>query len=89
LLAEIDGEIVATAGLGVHEGVAVFAGACTVPGARKQGAQGALMTARLAMAKELGCDVVMMAAEPGSSSQHNAERSGFRVAYTRTKWKKG
>jgi len=28
----------------------------------------------------------MMVAAPGSASQRNAERNGFRVAYTRTKW---
>jgi hypothetical protein len=27
-----------------------------------------------------------MAAEPGSASQRNAERHGFRIAYTRVKW---
>ena len=27
-----------------------------------------------------------MAAEPGSGSQRNAERQGFRIAYARTKW---
>jgi hypothetical protein len=29
----------------------------------------------------------MMVAEAGSNSQRNAERQGFRVAYTRMKWK--
>jgi hypothetical protein len=29
----------------------------------------------------------MMVAEAGSNSQRNAERKGFRVAYTRIKWK--
>jgi hypothetical protein len=29
----------------------------------------------------------MMGALPGSSSQRNAERLGFRIAYTRTKWR--
>ncbi len=28
----------------------------------------------------------MMVAQPGSGSHRNAERNGFRVAYTRTKW---
>lgn len=28
----------------------------------------------------------MMGAQPGSASQRNAERQGFRVAYTRVKW---
>jgi hypothetical protein len=34
-----------------------------------------------------GCDLAMMVAMPGSESQRNAERNGFRIAYTRTKWK--
>jgi hypothetical protein len=28
----------------------------------------------------------MMGAAPGSVSQRNAEKNGFRIAYTRTKW---
>jgi len=34
-----------------------------------------------------GCDLAMMVAEVGSRSQRNAERRGFRIAYTRTKWR--
>ena len=34
-----------------------------------------------------GCDLAMMVAEAGSNSQRNAERKGFRIAYTRTKWR--
>jgi hypothetical protein len=34
-----------------------------------------------------GCDLAMMVAQPGSASQRNAERKGFRIAYTRTKWR--
>ena len=33
-----------------------------------------------------GCDLAMMCAQPGSASQRNAEREGFRIAYTRIKW---
>jgi hypothetical protein len=29
----------------------------------------------------------MMVAEAGSESQRNAERKGFRIAYTRMKWR--
>jgi hypothetical protein len=32
------------------------------------------------------CELAMMVAVPGSDSQRNAERKGFRIAYTRTKW---
>jgi hypothetical protein len=34
-----------------------------------------------------GCDLAMMGAELDSRSQRNAERNGFRIANTRTKWK--
>jgi GNAT superfamily N-acetyltransferase len=82
----LDGRPVATAVLRCDEGVAFLAGASTIPEARRLGAQRALLDARLRMAHHRGCDIAMMGAEPGSISQRNAEREGFRVAYTRTKW---
>jgi hypothetical protein len=85
-LAEIDGQPVAAGGLCIHEGVAVFAGASTIHEFRGRGAQKALLAARLRHAEEMGCDLAMMGAEPGSVSQRNAERQGFRIAYTRIKW---
>lgn len=81
-----EGEMIATGSLGMHEGVALLGGASTVPEQRGRGAQGALLAARLERARSTGCDMAIMGAEPGSTSQRNAERSGFRVAYTRTKW---
>ena len=87
-VAEIDGDIVGTAGLNIHDGVALMAGASTLPAYRGRGAQAALLRARLAYAHASGCDVAMMAALPGSTSQTNAERQGFRIAYTRTKWQR-
>jgi Acetyltransferase (GNAT) family len=85
-IAERDGQPIATAALFMHEGTALMAGASTVPAGRRQGAQNALLDARLQTAASNGCDVAMMVAAPGSSSQRNAERQGFRIAYTRTKW---
>jgi hypothetical protein len=85
-LAELDGQAIAAGALSIHEGVALFAGASTIPAWRRRGAQRALMENRFQYAVEAGCDLAMMVAEPGSSSQRNAERQGFRVAYTRTKW---
>jgi GNAT superfamily N-acetyltransferase len=85
-IAERDGQPIATAALFMHEGTALLAGASTVPAGRRQGAQNALLDARLQTAAANGCDVAMMVAAPGSSSQRNAERQGFRIAYTRTKW---
>lgn len=81
------GEAIATGSLGMHQGVALAAGASTVPEGRGLGAQGLLLATRLAEARRDGCDVALMLATPGSTSQRNAERRGFRVAYTRTKWR--
>jgi GNAT superfamily N-acetyltransferase len=85
--AESDGQPIATGILNLCEGVALLAGASTVPEGRKQGAQAALLESRLRYAAEEGSDIAMMCAQPGSASQRNAERNGFRVAYTRTKWR--
>lgn len=85
-LAEIDGTPVAAGGLSVCERVALLAGASTIPEARQRGAQRALLEARLVYAAAHGCDIAMMGALPGSASQRNAERAGFRIAYTRIKW---
>jgi GNAT superfamily N-acetyltransferase len=85
-LAEIEGCPVATGAVSVVGDVALLAGASTIPSARRQGAQLALLAARLAYASSRGAALAMMVAEPGSASQRNAERQGFRTAYTRTKW---
>lgn len=85
-LAELQSNPIATGALIINGDVALLAGASTVPGARRQGAQLALLEERLRYAATQGCTVGMMVALPGSGSQRNAERHGFRVAYTRTKW---
>jgi len=85
-VAERNGQPIATAALFINDGTALLAGASTVPAGRRQGAQNALLDARLQTAASNGCDLAMMVAAPGSSSQRNAERHGFRIAYTRTKW---
>jgi hypothetical protein len=86
-LAEIDGQPAAAGGLCLHRSIALFAGASTVPEHRCRGLQAALLEARMRYAFEHGCDLAMMVAQAGSNSQRNAERKGFRVAYTRLKWK--
>jgi len=86
-LVERDGAPIATGSLGMHDGVAMLAGASTIPSGRGLGAQAMLLAARLAEARRRGCDLAMMVTAPGSTSQRNAERRGFRVAYTRTKWR--
>lgn len=87
-LAELDGRPIATGALSLRDGVALLAGASTVPWARHRGAQNALLEARLRFAAEHGCQLAMIGAQPGSASQRNAERRGFRIAYTRIKWQR-
>lgn len=86
-LAELDGRAIATGAMSISDGVALLAGASTIPEGRRQGAQLALLDVRLRYAAESGCDLAMMCAAPGSASQRNAERQGFRIAYTRIKWR--
>jgi GNAT superfamily N-acetyltransferase len=86
-IAELEGRPIATGALSLREGVALLAGASTIPEGRRLGAQSALLEARLRYAAEQGCDLAMMCAAPGSASQRNAERQGFRIAYTRIKWR--
>ena len=85
-VAEWDGQPIAAAALAIHERVALLAGASTDPPFRGRGAQNMLLATRLQHAAAAGCDLAMMGALPGSASQRNAERRGFRIAYTRIKW---
>jgi GNAT superfamily N-acetyltransferase len=86
-LAEYDGKPGAAGVLCIHDGVALFGGSATVPELRRRGLQAALLHQRMCYAFDHGCDLAMTVAQPGSDSQRNAERKGFRIAYTRTKWR--
>jgi len=81
-----EGHPIAAGAIAMHDGVALLAGASTDPAYRGRGAQGALLDTRLAFAASAGCELAMMGALPGSASQRNGERQGFRIAYTRIKW---
>lgn len=85
-IASLDARQIATAAMNIQDDVALLAGASTIPDARCRGAQAALLTERLRHAAAAGCTVAAMGAQVGSGSQRNAERNGFRIAYTRTKW---
>jgi GNAT superfamily N-acetyltransferase len=86
-LAELDGKPGAAGVLSIHEGVALFAGSSTIPELRRRGLQAALLEERMRYAFDHGCDLAMMVAGAATNSQRNAERKGFRIAYTRTKWR--
>ena len=65
-----------------HRLAAIF-GAATLPKFRNRGVQTALTSTRLLAARDAGCEIGMVCTQPGSGSQRNAERNGFRVAYTK------
>ena len=75
-------EGVAAAGmLDVDGDVAALFATATRPAYRRRGLQAALLDFRLRMAQERGCTLATIETEPGSASQCNVERAGFRLAY--------
>ena len=86
--AVIDGAIAGTAGVNFHAGTAGLFGASTLPGTRGRGVQAALVHARLAAAQIAGCDLAVARTSPGSPSQRNLERLGFRPMYSRARMMK-
>lgn len=85
LLADVGSEVVGGAVVAVHEGVASLFAHSTHPAYRNRGVQSAIIRPSLALARQSGCDVAMACTLPGSVSQRNLERHGFRVAYTRSR----
>ncbi len=85
-IAELNGDAIATGMLFIYDDVCVLAGASTIVSGRNQGAQTALLEDRLSFAAANGCKLAIMGAAPGSQSQINAQKNGFNIAYTRTKW---
>ncbi len=65
------------------DGIAYLVGASTAPGYRRRGVQRAILNARLAAAREAGCELAVVTTDPGSQSQANVIRAGFEVGYAR------
>ena len=78
-------EIAAGGWVAADQQLAEFYGAATLASFRRRGAQSSLISARLTWAVEQGCDLAAATTQPGSSSQRNYERAGFRVVYTRSR----
>jgi GNAT superfamily N-acetyltransferase len=84
-LARVNGEP-AGGGMGAimrEAGIAALFGTATVPEFRGRGVQTALINRRLWDAAQQGCEYAVVSTMPGSGSQRNMERRGFRVAYTK------
>jgi GNAT superfamily N-acetyltransferase len=87
-LARIDGRVVGGATLSLRGKTAGFFGAGTLTEYRNRGVQTALLHKRLQRAAEAGCDLAVSLAMPGSHSQRNITRRGFRTLYTRVKFER-
>jgi GNAT superfamily N-acetyltransferase len=64
-------------------GIAAMFGTATLREFRRRGVQTALIHRRLWEAARAGCEYAVVSTLPGSGSQRNMERMGFRVAYTK------
>lgn len=82
-LAEDAGSIASCGGLTLAGETAVLAGDGTRPAFRGRGFQNQLIVGRCAYALAGGATLAMACTVPGSSSQRNYERQGFRIAYTK------
>jgi ribosomal protein S18 acetylase RimI-like enzyme len=84
-VATVDGKPVACgAGLVIPDHkVFALCGAGTLTAYRGRGFQTALFRSRMAAAAEAGCEYAVVVTQGGSASQRNAERLGFRVAYSK------
>jgi len=86
-LATAGGRPAAVAVLTISAGLGYLANAATVPEWRGHGCQAALIRRRIADAGSAGCELVCSGADLDSTSQHNLERAGMRIAYTHTVWR--
>ena len=80
-LARVEGSPAAAGSVGIHGDVAALSGTSVLPRFRGRGLQRGLVLARLAFARQQGCVLACSATLPGSASQANLARCGFRVAY--------
>ncbi|MEM7734457.1 MAG: hypothetical protein AAF267_01590 [Deinococcota bacterium] len=85
-LAWVGGELGAYSRMYVNGETASFSGAMSLPTFRGRGLQAALLRQRTVEARDLGCNLLVSQAMPGTTSQRNMERAGFRVAYNKVKW---
>ena len=83
LVAEIDGRPAGAAGMFVHRGVAGLGPGSVLPECRRQGVHAALVSERIRLAAELGCDVVAAWAALDGPSERNMLRAGLRRTWTR------
>jgi hypothetical protein len=84
-VAAFEGQLVATGAALIipeHRIVGLY-GAGTIKEYRGRGLQTAMLEMRMQVAAESGCEYAVIVTQGGTTSQRNAERLGFRVAYSK------
>ncbi|MGK3987312.1 GNAT family N-acetyltransferase [Sorangium sp. So ce136] len=76
------GALAGTGALYIHERTALLFAGSTQEAHRGRGVQRALLDARLAHARDAGCDLAFSVAQAGSTSQRNLERAGLVPVYS-------
>ncbi len=79
----VDGKPVSAGAMNARGKLALLFADSTLEAFRGQGLHLAVIRARLKHAASLGCDLATASTAPGSASQRNYERAGFRVVYTK------
>ncbi len=83
LIAGAGSEVVDAGGGNRGTRLLAFCGTTVLPAHRRRGLQRALMSRRLAMGVERGCDLALVESKPGIPTERNAARLGFALAYVR------
>lgn len=84
-LASFDGEPAGGGAAALFDGIGTMGAASVLPQFRRRGIHAALMVARMNWLASQDCEWFLCVAHPGSASQRNMERFGFRLAYARMK----
>lgn len=82
-VAMVEGVPAGAGSMDLDDDVAHLNGTSVLPEFRQRGVQQALMLTRLARAREHGCRIATIGSRPGTSTERNALRLGFGVAYTK------
>ena len=83
-----EGQAVGVGSLGVRDDVASLEEGAVMPEFRGRGCHLALLNHRLQVALDLGCELVLGAADFGSGSFRNQQRVGLRLAYIESGWRR-
>jgi GNAT superfamily N-acetyltransferase len=83
-VAMVDGQPAGAGSMDLDDEVAHLNGTSVLPEFRQRGVQQALMLTRLARAREHGCEIATIGSRPGTSTERNAQRLGFGVAYSKS-----